>query len=59
MILAPGPAMAILACSKGRGSPRNITAPGAARTNPEVIDNNSETSNPFGYMRYSDHNPCF
>jgi len=55
-IFESGPARAICPSSKTRGSPRNITAPGAAKTKPVVTDKNRENSNAFVFIRNSDHN---
>ena len=58
-ILALAPAAAILPVSEGFAFPRNITAPGAAKTRPVKKATTTESANPRGYIRNSDHNPHF
>ena len=59
IIFASGPATAILPISKFLVSPRNITAPGAAKTNPVKTAKNNDSRSPLGYILNSDQRPYF
>gem|GEM_PF-4902664 len=56
-IFINGPADAILPVSSALALPRNITAPGAANTNPVNTAMSNDNNRPKGKIRNSDHNP--
>jgi hypothetical protein len=57
IIFAAGPAAAIRPVSKVLVSPLNMTAPGAAKTNPVRTAKINDKRRPFGYILNSDQSP--